>query len=334
MTDYKSGTILINGINIYYEIHGIGEPLLLIEGFGYSSWMWYKQIPELSKHYQVIAFDNRGVGRTDKPDCEYSMELLAHDAASLLSALGVDAAHVLGVSMGGFIAQELALRHPEKVKSLILASTSMGEGNTLNRNSKLLNGYLKLWGLLPGMVDINGEAKISAPTHNYGLSQEDRILYGLSLSMSKEYFRDHPEEIDSIVKQRLENAQPGYAWKRQFTAGINFDSTERAQEIAAPALIITGSQDNIVSSESSIRLADAILGSKIKVVLGGGHLLFIERSDEFNELALGFLDEVSSESVAGAKEPGLLKRLLSLPSSIINHKPASNRGPYKIKKGF
>ena len=156
MTADQSGIVPVNGINMYYETHGEGEPLLLIEGLGYSSWMWYKQIPELSKEYRVIVYDNRGVGRSAKPDSEYTIELMADDAASLLTALGVESAHVLGVSMGGYIAQELALRHPEKVRSLILAGTNRGEGNALNKNSSLLNGYLKLWGLLPGMLEISG----------------------------------------------------------------------------------------------------------------------------------------------------------------------------------
>lgn len=211
MTADQSGTVTANGINIYYETHGEGEPLLLIEGLGYSSWMWYKQIPELSKKHRVIVYDNRGVGHTDKPDSEYTIELMADDAASLLSALGVESAHVMGVSMGGYIAQELALRHPEKVRSLILAGTNNGEGNALSRNSSLLNGYLKLWGLLPGMLEIKGKASVPSLTHNYGLSNEDRIHYGLSAAFSKEYFRDHPEEIDHIVKWRLEHPQPGYA---------------------------------------------------------------------------------------------------------------------------
>lgn len=207
----QSGILPVNGINLYYESHGKGEPLLLIEGLGYSSWMWYRQIPEFAKKYRVIAFDNRGVGLTDKPDSEYTIELMADDAASLLLSLGIESAHVLGVSMGGYIAQSLATRHPDKVKSLILACTNMGGGEALSTNSKLLNGYLKLWGLLPGMLEISGKASVPTLTNNYGLSKEDKILYGLSSAFTKEYFRDNPEEIDRIVKWRLENPQPGYA---------------------------------------------------------------------------------------------------------------------------
>ena len=103
----QSGKIKIDDIDVYYEIHGEGEPLLLVEGLGYSTWMWFKQIPNFSREYQVIVFDNRGVGNTDKPDIEYTIEMMADDAAGLLRALDIESAHVLGVSMGGFIAQEM-----------------------------------------------------------------------------------------------------------------------------------------------------------------------------------------------------------------------------------
>src|SRR5574341_122020 len=93
MKNPNSGKAVVNDINIYYEIHGEGKPLLLIEGLGYSSWMWFKQIPAFSREYKVIVFDNRGVGNTDKPDIEYTIEMMADDAAGLLKVLGEDQVH-------------------------------------------------------------------------------------------------------------------------------------------------------------------------------------------------------------------------------------------------
>ncbi|MBP1720378.1 MAG: MhpC [Deltaproteobacteria bacterium] len=116
----------INGIRIYYEEHGKGFPVLLIQGLGYPSGMWFLQIPEFSRCFRTIVFDNRGVGKTDRPDEEYTVALMASDAAELLRALGITRAHVVGVSLGGYIAQDLALTHPDLIDCLVLMSTSCG----------------------------------------------------------------------------------------------------------------------------------------------------------------------------------------------------------------
>lgn len=285
----SSGTVKVNGIEIYYEVHGSGEPLLLIEGLGYSSWMWYKQVPALSERYKVVIFDNRGAGNTDKPDSEYSIELMADDAAGLLAALEIESAHVLGVSLGGYIAQELALRHPERVRSLILVSTNSGPGKPASGKSPIFNGFLKFWGFLPGMLEISGKASIPP----YGVSREESIRHGLSLAFTPEYFSSHPDEIERIVGWRLENPQPDYAWRRQLAAGISFDCGSRAREINARTLLIGGSQDRIVSPESALELSEKIPNSALVIMPGAGHLLFIERSEEFNSMVLGFLHDVS-----------------------------------------
>ena len=296
MTEHKSGIAELNDINIYYEIHGKGEPLLLIEGLGYSSWMWFKQIPELSKNYKVIVFDNRGVGRSDKPDSEYSIEMMADDTAALLKSLGVKSAHVLGVSMGGFIAQELALRHPDTIRSLILVSTGSGVENSVPRNSLLLNGFLKFWGLMPSMLELSGKGSAPADTSSYGLTPEKKIRYGLSTAFTPDYFKDNPDVIDRIVKWRVANPQPDYAWKRQFTAAVGFNSSNRVHEIKAPTLVVVGEEDRIVSPDSSKLLAERIPNSEFKLVKGTGHLLFIERASRFNKIALGFLDKLSKDA--------------------------------------
>ena len=117
-------TVRVNGIEMYYELHGAGEPLALIPGLATDVSEWGTIIEPLAQRYQVIAFDNRGAGRTDKPDQPYTVELMAEDTAGLLQALGVERANILGVSLGGRIAQALTLAHPERVAKLILVSTS------------------------------------------------------------------------------------------------------------------------------------------------------------------------------------------------------------------
>jgi pimeloyl-ACP methyl ester carboxylesterase len=119
-------TAKVGDINIYYEIHGKGEPLVLIYGYVGHSGLWFRQIPTLSKKYRVIAFDNRGIGQSDKPDIPYTMAMMAADIAGLLDIIGIDAAHVFGISMGGMIAQHFALNYPQRVISLILGCTYCG----------------------------------------------------------------------------------------------------------------------------------------------------------------------------------------------------------------
>lgn len=311
------GKAKVNGIEIYHEIYGTGEPLVLIEGLGYSEWMWYKLVPKLSETHKVIVFDNRGVGKTDKPDSEYTIELMADDTAGLLRTLGIKSAHVLGISLGGFIAQELALRHPELVRSLVLVSTSTGSRNAMHKYSQLWNGYLKLWGFLPGIIEANGKASMpSGIEPYYGMTKEEKIRYGLMSAFTPEYFNDHPEEIDRIVEWRLENPQPTYAWKRQFIAGINFDSSSKVHEIEAPTLVVAGSEDKFVSPESSMELADIIPDSKFVTMEGTGHLLFIERSEELNNLVLSFLDEQRKQKTRRSADKtassGWLEKIISL----------------------
>ena len=320
-TGPHSGTVKVNGIDLYYEIHGSGEPLLMIEGLGYSAWMWYKQIPAFRERYQVILFDNRGAGNTDKPDTEYSIEIMADDASGLLRTLGIGPVHVLGISLGGFIAQELALRHPDLVKSLTLVSTNSGPGKRAMRNSQHMNGLFKLWGILPGTFEMGGKASVPLG-FEYGITREDRIRYGLSLAFTPEYFKEHPDEIARIVSWRLDNPQPGYAWTRQLMAGMNFDSSGRAEGIHAPTLVVNGAEDRIVSPESARELAGRIPDSRYVEIEGSGHLLFIERSDEFNDTVMGFLDEVrekkSSLATSGV-DPAWWKRIVSFLSGRYNN---------------
>lgn len=126
-------TIRTNGISIYYEIHGYGEPLVLIPGLSNDISEYRTIIPRLSAMFRVIALDNRGAGRSDKPNVPYTIDMMSDDTASLLTVLGIEQAHILGVSMGGRIALDLALRHSTKVKSLVLVSTSARVTRTFRR---------------------------------------------------------------------------------------------------------------------------------------------------------------------------------------------------------
>ncbi len=141
-------TVRVNDITMYYEIHGEGEPVVLIAGLN-SDHTFYQRlgiIPQLAKSYKVVAFDNRGVGQTDKPDIPYSIEMMADDTTGLLNALGIEQAHLLGTSMGGRIATALTLQHPQQVKSLILVSTIVKslKGTPMTWSRRLIALQLKI----------------------------------------------------------------------------------------------------------------------------------------------------------------------------------------------
>ena len=128
-------TATVDSIELYYEEHGRGDPLLLIMGLAADSTAWMFQVPDFAERHRTITFDNRGVGRSSKPAGPYTIHQMADDAAGLLDALRIARAHVLGVSMGGMIAQELALRHPERVRGLVLACTSRMSSATASSGS-------------------------------------------------------------------------------------------------------------------------------------------------------------------------------------------------------
>jgi 3-oxoadipate enol-lactonase len=137
-------TVKVNDINVYYEVRGEGEPLVLIAGLGTDLTVYEPVISCLSKKFRILAFDNRGVGRTDKPDIPYSIEMMADDTAGLMDAAGFPKAHVLGISMGGRIAIALALQHPEMVKSLVLTSTFVGKRVVTIRSFLVFNVVRRL----------------------------------------------------------------------------------------------------------------------------------------------------------------------------------------------
>ena len=296
MKNQESGKIKVNDIDVYYENHGEGEPLLLVEGLGYSTWMWFKQIPDFSRAHQVIIFDNRGVGNTDKPDLEYTIEMMADDVAGLLRALDIKSAHVLGVSMGGFIAQEMAIRHPLIVRSLTLVSTSFSGREIIHRASNsLINNFSGFWEIMPAMLEMSGKGGVPM-VNSFGSHEKQKSRRGLSLAFTPEYFDSNQDQIDRIVEWRMANPQPFYAWKRQLMAGMKFDASDRVHQIKAPTLVVTGSEDRIVLPSSSKALAERIPNSRLVEIQGTGHLSFIERAEEFNRIVVSFLEEVAQEN--------------------------------------
>jgi pimeloyl-ACP methyl ester carboxylesterase len=259
----------VNGIQIYYEEYGTGFPVLLIQGLGYPSGMWFMQIPEFSKFFRTIVFDNRGVGKTDKPDEDYTVNLMAADAAGLLRAQKIERAHIVGVSLGGYIAQDLALSHPDLVDRLVLMSTSCGGPQYPELTKDLWQEVAALAGLPPAEI----------------------FRRGMALAVNRPFALAHPELIERSVAIRSEDLQPFYAFKHQSDAAMNFDSRNRTQRISRPTLVLAGSLDRVMPPSLTRELAGKIPGARLKIFPDAAHLLFLEEARAVNRLVLEFLLE-------------------------------------------
>ncbi|WP_052291984.1 alpha/beta fold hydrolase [Natranaerobius thermophilus] len=262
-------TVKANGINIYYEVKGEGTPLLLIEGLGYATWMWYRQ-EKLQQNFQLIKFDNRGVGGSDKPQDPYSVELMAQDAAQLMEALEIDKANVLGVSLGGFIAQELAYSYPDKVEKLILCSTSFGGPNSIPIPQETLEVMQKGGG---------------------EYSSLDELRNAVGVALDRRLWDENQDIIDKILHEKSTNPQPKHAYLRQMEAGAAFNGEEKTSHIKAPTLILAAKGDRVVPWENAQLLHDKIPHSRLELLSEGGHLFFMERPDTANNLIREFLKE-------------------------------------------
>ena len=256
-----------NGINIYYESQGEGEPLLLIAGLGATHELWELQVPSFARWYRVVTFDNRGAGDSDKPPEPYSITLFADDAAALMDALGIERAHVYGQSMGGIIAQEFALRHAQRLKCLVLGCTTFGEPNSVLPTPQAA-------ALLSGMPN---------------LPEEQAVERVLELFYSPRYRREHAEEARRRIQSYIPLRTPPDAYARQLVACLTFDAYDRLPQITAPTLVINGAEDALIPPENSRIMAERIPGAELVLFPEVGHLFFHEVPEEADAAVAGFL---------------------------------------------
>ncbi|MHA1971718.1 MAG: alpha/beta fold hydrolase [Candidatus Hodarchaeales archaeon] len=270
----------INDINIYYEIHGPEEApfLTLFEGWGTSLWMWFRQLPELTKHYRTIIFDNRGVGRTTKPDIPYSIKMMADDARGLLKELKVTKTHILGVSMGGYIAQQFAASYSEMVKGLVIAST--GFGGPKSRAVQPSDETLAKMFAMP----------------NESLTLEQAIAIRRSTAWSAEFLRNNQKLIEKMDEWINDNPQPNYARNRQAEAALEFNSEPFLDKIHVPCLILHGEKDFVVPTENARMLHAKLNNSKLLLFKDSPHRIEVERYKDFNRSIIEFLKEVDQGS--------------------------------------
>src|SRR5262245_20103199 len=278
-------TVKISDLDhVYYEVHGTGDPVLLIMGLAADSTAWMFQVPDFSQQYRTIVYDNRGVGRTSKPAGPYTMHQMADDAAGLLDALAVDRAHVVGVSMGGMIAQELTLRYPGRVRSLVLACTYPEPDADIERNRRFTVERLG------GSVTSEGQVEIDFKAIN----PMDFLQQLLPTVFNQDFIA---RELPNLIQVFSGALQFGFSMEAilgQVAAVMSHKATDRLHEIAVPTLVITGDADRLIPPANSDILAKHIPGAKLVRVPGGSHGFNFETPDLFNRAVLDFLTSVQN----------------------------------------
>ena len=259
--------IRVGDIEMYYVEAGAGEPLVLIMGFGGDHTAWAFQLRAFAERYRVVAFDNRGAGQTDTPDQPYTIRMMAEDTVGLMDKLGIDQAHVLGVSMGGMIAQELTLNHPQRVRSLHL-------GCTLARPDGYAHAQTAAWTEI--RTRLSPEAALRA------------IFLWLFAPAT---YSERPEFVEQFLQNALANPyrQSLTGFLRQRDAIGAHDTLDRLGAIHCPTLVSVADDDILVPPRFSRELAARIPGADLKLVERAGHVYFWERPDDFNALCLDFL---------------------------------------------
>ncbi len=266
----QSGVVQANGQELYYDVHGDGPPLVLVMGIGYDSSLWtLAQIPALSTQFRVIVLDNRDAGRSSQASNPYGIADMADDVVGLLDALGVARTHLLGLSMGGMIALEFALRHADRLDRLVLSGTGAAPARSVV-------DPIQVWSWVKAH-DATGQV--------FG-AQQFASLFSVA------FLRNH-EAVQETAELLASNPYPmgSGAYGRQADAYLRFDVLDRLGTITAPTLVVVGEQDLLTPPWIAREVADAIPGARFEVIAGAGssHVVPIERPDDFNRLVADFL---------------------------------------------
>jgi pimeloyl-ACP methyl ester carboxylesterase len=248
----------VNDIDITYRITGAGEPLVMIMGITGSKWHWLGFDRRLGEDFLAITFDNRGVGETTAPEAPYTIPRMAEDTMGLLDAIGIDRAHVFGVSMGGMIAQEIALRHPGRVKTLVLGCTHFGGTGQI----------------LPP-PEVYERAFIIA---GKGAEQATRDI--LSVNLCRAFMGKRPDVVEELVRYGMEHRMKKHALAGQLAAVSEHDTASRLQAITAPTLLLAGDADELIPPQNSIEMAERIPQAQITFLPGVGHMFWVEAPEE------------------------------------------------------
>lgn len=251
---------------LFVETCGQGENLLLLPGLASGNWIWWQNIEAFSQNFHLIMPELRGSGRSDKPDEFYSIDHFSQDIEIVLQALNIDQTHVLGVSMGGFVAQDIAVSRPHLIDKLVLVSTSLGGQCQQGPEGKVLSRMIR----------------------PHGKSRRERFFDGFKLNFSSDFLHRNDEILQEIIDWRLKYPQPEFAYYRQLLAGNAYHGAEAACHIGAETLLCSAKDDAIIPPQNAHALAAAITRSKL-FFFPGHHMFFFEYANLFNAAVLEFL---------------------------------------------
>jgi 3-oxoadipate enol-lactonase len=252
--------------SLHWESAGAGDAVLMIMGLGLSGGAWWRTVPVLSRSLRVITFDNRGVGRSRARLHSYTTEAMADDAASVLDAVDVERAHVYGFSLGGMVAQQLALRHPERVRSLVLGATHAGGPRAVRPSAEVI-AFFRRRARLPA-----GEAARESVPFNYGPRCR----------------REHQDRIAEDIRRRLAHPFPEQAYRAQMFAAALHNCHGRLRRIQAPALVVHGRHDRVVPVANAEILAERIPRAELRILRDSGHLYATEQPEVDEDIARFF----------------------------------------------
>ena len=260
----------VDGTKLYWEDGGAGEPLLLIQGLGFSGAMWYRILPALEARHRVIRYDARGIGRSDIPEQQWDIATMAADAMAILDAAGEQTAHVLGVSLGGIVAQEAALTYPDRLRSLTLLSTHPAGQEAVWPDAEVMD-------MLRNRTTLPREEAIRAA-----------LPYGYATTTD-------PAWIEQDVQLRLEIPTHEAGYMGQLMAGLGYEGTvPRLPQVTVPALIIHGDLDKMIPVANATIMAKALPDARKVIVEGAGHVIWTDAPDAVTGALLEFLDGVST----------------------------------------
>jgi 3-oxoadipate enol-lactonase len=256
----------MNGtVKLHWESSGEGPAVLLVAGQGMTVDGWWSTTPVLARSFRVIAFDNRGTGRSSRLPWPYSVAQMAHDAVAVLDAAGEQRAHVYGISLGSLVAQEVALRYPDRVQALVLGASSAG-----------------------------GFAAYKPPPSSFAqtflvragaMGPEEAAWAAVPYTYAEKTRRSHPERIATDIAHRVSSPPEPLAYMHQAAAVATHDAYERLNRMAAPTLVVHGEQDVFVPPANALVLAERIPGAQLRLWPDAAHMYTIDEPQADEEVA-------------------------------------------------